>query len=373
MKLLLTILSPVMLASTAFAQHYYLLAGTYNSPKSEGVYIYNFNSADGTVKKINHAKTSNPSFVAIAPGEEFVYTVEETGNNNIGGHIAAFRFDKAKGTLTFINQQLSGGDHPCYVEVDRTGKWVFAGNYTSGSVAVLPVLENGGLGAATTVIQHEGSGPNTQRQKGPHVHSTIISADNKWLFVPDLGIDKVMIYSFDEKTGKLTPGPQPFAASAPGAGPRHFSFHPNQRFAYLIEEMGGTVVSFAYKKGKLKQVQRISSMPVGDTSFAGSADIHVSPDGKFVYATNRGNSNTIAIYSIDKKKGILSLITHQSVLGKTPRNFNFDPTGNFLLVANQNSDEIVIFKRDAGTGLLTDSGRRVSLGKPVCIKWISVR
>ncbi len=363
--LLTTFIQPV------FAQNHYLIAGTYNSSKSEGVYVYNFNSADGSVKKINHVKTSNPSYLAISPNEKFVYAVQEEGNNNVGGNIAAFQFNKQTGELTLINQQPSGGDHPCYVEVDKTGKWVFAGNYTSGTVAVLPVLENGSLGAATTTIQHSGSGPNIQRQKGPHVHCTYISTDNKWLFVPDLGIDKVMIYSFDALTGKLTAAKDPYAESAPGAGPRHFTFHPNNKYAYLVEELSGTVVGFNYKKGKLKQLQRISSMPAGDTSFAGSADIHVSSDGKFLYASNRSNSNTIAIYSIDGK-GQLTLITHQSVLGKGPRNFNFDPTGKFLLVGNQNSDEIVIFKRDVNTGLLTDSGNRVALGKPVCIKWIGV-
>lgn len=371
MRYILIIILLTIVAQSAFAQNYYLIAGTYNSPKSEGIYVYNFNSADGSVKKINQVKSSNPSYVAISPDEKFVYSVAEDGNNNIGGSIAAFTFNKQTGALTFINQQLSGGDHPCYVAVDKTGKWVFAGNYTSGSIAVLPVLENGGLGAASSTIQHTGSGTNKDRQKSPHVHCTEISADNKWLFVPDLGIDKVMIYSFDARTGKLTPAKEPFSASAPGAGPRHFTFHPTNKFAYLIEELSGTIVSFGYKKGKLKQLQRISSMPVGDMSFAGSADIHVSSDGKFLYASNRSNSNSIAIYSIDKKKGTLKLITHQSVLGNTPRNFNFDPTGKFLLVANQNSDEIVIFKRDVITGLLTDSSNRISLGKPVCIKWIT--
>lgn len=364
--LLTTLTQPV------FAQDYYLIAGTYNSPKSEGIYVFNFNSADGIVKKINQVKTSNPSFVTISPDEKFVYSVEETGNNNIGGSIAAFAFNKQTGALTLINQQASGGDHPCYIAIDKTGKWIFAGNYTSGSIAVLPILENGGLGAATSTVQHTGSGANKDRQKGPHVHCTVISPDNKWLFVPDLGIDKVMIYAFDARTGKLTAAKEPYAESAPGAGPRHFTFHPNNKFAYLVEELSGTVVTFGYKKGKLKQLQRLSSMPDGDTSFAGSADIHVSPDGKFLYASNRSNSNTIAIYRIEEKKGVLTLITHQSVLGKTPRNFNFDPTGKFLLAANQNSDEIVIFKRDIETGLLTDTGNRVSIGKPVCIKWIGI-
>jgi 6-phosphogluconolactonase len=369
-----SLLLSVLIAFRFFAvnaQDHYLLVGTYDSPKSEGVYVYSFNSTDGSSREISHIKTSNPSYVAVSPNEKYVYAVHEIANNGKGGEIAAFSFNKSTGNLSFINQQLTGGDHPCYVAVDRTGKWVFAGNYTSGSLSVLPVNADGGLGAATTTIQHSGSGKDMQRQSGPHVHCTMISPDNKWLFVPDLGIDKVMIYSFDAATGKLVPAKQQFMASEPGAGPRHFTFHPNNKFAYLIEELSGTVETFKYKKGKLTRIQRISSMPAGDTSFAGSADIHVSPDGKFLYASNRSTSNTIAIYSVDSKTGLLKYIAHQSTLGKAPRNFNFDPSGNFLLVGNQNSDEIVIFKRDVDSGLLTDTGKRISVGKPVCIKWIS--
>lgn len=191
--------------------------------------------------------------------------------------------------------------------------------------------------------------------------------------MPDLGIDKVMIYAFDETTGKLTTARQAFAKSTDGAGPRHICFHPSDKYAYLVEELSGTVVVFDHQEGTLKSKQRISSMPVGDTSNAGSADIHVSPDGKFLYASNRADANAIAIFSINKKDGTLSLVAHQSTLGKTPRNFNFDPSGKFLLVANQNSDEIVIFKRDAKTGLLTDTQNRIRIGKPVCLKWIAVK
>lgn len=356
---------------TASGQENYLVIGTYTGGKSEGIYVYKFNSADGSYKAASHVHTSNPSYVAISPDQQFVYAVlENAGNNGKGGEISAFSFNKSTGTLTYINQQPTGGDHPCYVEIDKTGKWIVAGNYSSGSLSVLPVKNDGSLGAATTHIQHEGSGANKQRQEKPHVHCTLFSTDNKFLFVPDLGIDKVMIYAFDAATGKLTPAKQPFAKSVDGAGPRHFTFHPNNKYAYLIEELSGTVVAYKYKKGSLKNLQRISTMPAGDTSFAGSADIHVSPDGKFLYASNRSNSNTIAIFSINPKNGRLSMAGHQSTLGKTPRNFNFDPTGEFLLVGNQNEDQIVIFKRDKQTGLLTDTGQRIDVGKPVCLKWI---
>jgi len=357
---------------SAAAQEQYMIVGTYDSPKSEGVYVYRFNSQDGTAREISHVKTSNPSFVAVSPDGRFVYAVHETApQDGKGGEIAAFTFNKQNGTLTLINKQPSGGDHPCHVEVDKTGKWLFVSNYSSGSLSVLPISADGSLGTPV-IIQHSGSGKHPQRQKGPHTHGSIISADNRWLFVTDLGIDKVLIYSFDAVTGKLSPAEQPFAASEPGSGPRLFTFHPNNKWAYLIEELTGTVVVFKYKKGTLEVKQRISSMPAGDTSFAGSADIHVSPDGNFLYASNRGDANSIAIYSVSKNDGTLSLIGHQSTLGKTPRNFSLDLSGKFLLAENQNSDEIVVFKRDVETGLLADSGKRISIGKPVCIKWMPV-
>ena len=363
-----TLLSLLFLSSPA--QEHYMIVGTYDSPKSEGVYVYKFNSADGSAKEISHVKTSNPSFVTFSPNGKFVYAVHETApQDGKGGDIAAFTFNKETGTLTFINRQLSGGDHPCHVETDKTGKWLFASNYSSGSLSVLPINTDGSLGMATT-IQHTGSGKNLQRQKGPHTHGAIISDNNRYLFVTDLGIDKVMIYSFDATTGKLTPAEQPFVKSVSGSGPRLFTFHPNNKFAYVIEELTGTVSMYKYKKGRLNGKERISTMRQNDTLFAGSADIHLSPDGKFLYASNRGDVNTIAIFSINKKDGRLTLTGHQSTLGKTPRNFSIDPSGKFLLCENQNSDEIVIFNRDANTGLLSDSGKRIAVGKPVCIKWM---
>lgn len=354
------------------AQENYLVVGTYTGGKSEGIYVYSFNSADGSYKEMSHVHTSNPSYLAVSPDQRFVYAVlENAGNNGKGGEISSFSFNKKTGTLTYINQQPTGGDHPCYVSVDKTGKWVVAGNYSSGSLSVLPVNADGGLGTATTHIQHAGAGANKQRQEKPHVHCTAFSEDNRFLFVPDLGIDKVMIYAFDEQAGTLTPAAQPFSKSEDGAGPRHITFHPNNKFAYLVEELSGTVVAYQYKKGNLKRIQRVSTMPSKDSSFAGSADIHLSPDGKFLYASNRADANTLAIYRVNPKNGHLTFIAHQSTMGKTPRNFNLDPSGRFLLVGNQNNDQIVIFKRDMVTGLLSETQQRIDVGKPVCLKWIS--
>jgi 6-phosphogluconolactonase len=369
MRVLISVMFSLSFLVTA-AQEQYMIVGTYDSPKSDGIYVYRFNISDGTAREMSHAGTSNPSFVAVSPDGRFVYAVHEAApKDGKGGDVAAFAFDKKKGTLTLINKQPSGGDHPCHVETDKTGKWLFVSNYSSGSLSVLPVNPDGSLGVPAT-IQHTGSGKDPQRQKGPHTHGAFISADNRWLFVTDLGIDKVLVYAFDAATGKLVPAKDPFAASVPGSGPRLITFHPNNRFAYLVEELTGTVVVFNSKNGVLKAIQRISTMPAGDTSFAGSADIHVSPDGKFLYASNRGDANTIAVYRISDKKGTLTLLGHQSTLGKTPRNFSLDPGGKFLLAENQNSDEIVIFKRDSNSGLLSDTGKRIAVGKPVCIKWV---
>jgi 6-phosphogluconolactonase len=363
----------ILSLSVAAQKEPYLLIGTYTSGKSEGIYVYRFNTTSGVATPVSTAKTSNPSFLAVSPDKKFVYAVNENADSTMyttGGSIAAFSFNKETGHLTYINKQWSGGKHPCYVTIDRKGKWVFAGNYSSGSLALLPVRKDGGVDSARQVIDHEGSSVNDDRQQGPHVHATVLSNDDKYLFVPDLGIDKVMIYAFDAKAGKLTPAPVPYEMTEPGTGPRHFDFHPNNKFAYLIEEMTGSISSYGYNKGRLTLVQNISALPGDFNGTIGSADIHVSPDGKFLYASNRGESNTIAIFSINQRNGMLAPVGHQSTMGKTPRNFNFDPSGNFLLVANQNSDEIVIFKRDKTTGLLTDTGQRISVSKPVCIKWI---
>ena len=363
--------SLTILLITADAQEHYLLVGTYDSPTSEGIYVFKFNAETGTAMEISHIKTQNPSFLVISPDEKFVYAVAEIApKDGKGGDVAAFTFNKENGSLTFINKQRSGGDHPCHVEIDKTGKWIFVSNYTSGSLSILPVNKDGSIGEAVT-IKHTGSGPNAQRQKGPHVHGAIISSDNKTLFVTDLGIDKIMFYDFNASSGKLSPSKKPFIQSEPGAGPRLLTFYPDKRFAYTVEEISGTVVLYKHKNGRLKTKQRIRTVPSDDKRFAGSSDIHVSSDGRFLYASNRGEVNTIAIFSVNNKNGKLTSIGYQSTLGKGPRNFNFDPTGNYLLVGNQNSDEVVILKRDIKTGLLTDTGSKIAVGKPVCLKWIS--
>jgi len=358
---------------TAGAQNNYLLIGTYTGGKSEGIYVYTFNGNTGSFEYKSKIKSPNPSFLAVSPGQQYVYAVYEEGNNKIGGSVAAYGFNKKSGELSFINQQLSGGDHPCYVATDKTGKWVTAANYSGGSVCVLPVKAGGGLGEASQVIQHTGSSLNKQRQEKAHVHCTFFSKDNKFLFVPDLGMDKLMIYAFNDKTGKLTAAPQAFAASPDNGGPRHITFSPNNQYAYLMEELTGSVVVFKYNNGNFSNIQTISAAAPGFKGFMGSADIHISADGKFLYCSNRGDANSITIFKINPTDGKLTAVGYQSTLGVAPRNFSLDPSGNFLLVANQNSDNIIIFKRNKTTGLLTDTGKKIEVGNPVCLKWISMK
>ncbi|MFT3947305.1 MAG: lactonase family protein [Agriterribacter sp.] len=376
-KIISLLVFGLSLLTTGMAQQdslHYLITGTYTSGKSEGIYVYVFNSNNGTYKEASHVEASNPSFVTVSPDEKFIYAVNENGNNDNGGEVSSFAFDKSTGVLTPVNKQLTAGDAPCYVDVDKTGKWIAVANYSSGTLSVLPVNDaSGNIGKAVTTIKHEGSGVNKSRQEKPHVHCTYISHDNKWLFVPDLGIDKVMIYAFDANNGSLKPGEQAFIKINDGGGPRHITFHPNNKYAYVIEEMGGAVNAYEYADGKFKAIQHIKSVQKTDTGFVGSADIHVSADGKFLYASNRGGFNTIAIYKINQRDGRLTLIGYQKTLGDFPRNFTIDPSGKFLLVANQNSDDVVIFKRNIKTGLLTSTGKRISVGNPVCLKWVSVK
>jgi 6-phosphogluconolactonase len=367
--LLLSVL--LFIVTGASAQEYYLFIGTYTGTGSKGIYVYRFNASTGKATWVSNTDSVvNPSYLAIAPGGKYVYACTETRTVNAGG-VSAFAFDAKTGKLSLVNKQSSGGDNPAYVAVHKSGKWVVAGNYSGGSLAAFPVNKDGSLQPYTQLIQHQGTGINKERQEKAHVHATVFSPAQDYLFTPDLGIDKVMIYRFSATASKpLTPAAQPFAAATPGSGPRHFTFHPNKKWAYLIEEMAGAVSAYQYNAGKLKELQRIYTHPDTLTSQPGSADIHVSPDGRFLYASNRGKENNIAIFKIDGKNGKLTSVGYQSTMGAIPRNFCIDPTGNFLLAANQESNNIVIFKRDKTTGLLTYTGEQLSIPKPVCLQMI---
>lgn len=370
MKLFFSIFLSLSIQSSS-GQNHYLLVGTYDSPKSEGIYVYTFNSTDGSAKEISHIKTPNPSFLTVSPDQKYVYAVNETADSSgKGGGVTSFSFDKKKGTLTQLSRQSSGGNHPCYVTVDKTGKWVIAGNYSSGNFSILPT-KNGILGKAKRTVQHFGSGPDTARQRSPHVHGIFMKKDNTGFYVTDLGADKLMDYSFNAATGVLNSTKTDSIELSPGSGPRHLAFHPKLQVTYILNELSGTIDVIHYLPfGDMVINHAIPAFPPYFRGKAGSADIHVSPDGKFLYCSNRSTLNNISIFSVDSTAGKLSWLADQPTLGMKPRNFNFDPAGKFLLVANQDSDEIVIFKRDTKTGMLTDTGKRIVVGKPVCIKWV---
>jgi 6-phosphogluconolactonase len=362
-----------LIPTVVFGQQPYLIVGTYTNGKSQGIYTYKFNSKTADAKLASVTKSSNPSYLAVAPNKKMIYAVNENADsvlNGVGGTVTAYTFKT--GQLKEINKMPSGGAHPCYVAIDKTSKYIFTGNYTSGTIGVLKLKKDGRLDTLTQVIQHNGRGPNTDRQQSPHVHATYITADNKFLLVPDLGTDKMMLYQFNAANGKLARGVADAAVAQPGSGPRHVDVYPNGKFVYLVLELTGEVLAFKNLGSfKLEEIQNISAQPPyirsGNIS---SADIHVSPDGNFLYCSNRGNANTIAIFSIDKLTGMLTPVGQQPTQGIKPRNFNFSPDGNFLLVANQETSNIVIFKVDKKTGLLTDTNKRIEVPNPVCLKWV---
>ena len=324
-----------------------LYVGTYTRKTSEGIYIYQFNTKTGDFTPLSIAKgIDNPSFLAISPDHRFLYS----GGSKKGDSIHAFAIDKQTHFLTLLNtQSLGTGLGATHLELDKTGKWLFVANYFSSTISVLPVEAEGTLGELAQTIQLEGKSINPTRQDKSHIHSSNISPDNQYIFAPDLGTDKIMTYRFDVKTGKLTEGVPPFTQTAAGAGPRHFTFHQNGKFAYSIQELDATIMGFNYKNGVLTPFQTIKTLPDDYAGLKWSADIHISPDGKFLYGSNRAHES-LTIYKINKKTGQLTWVAHQNVNGKTPRNFAIDPTGRFVLVANQDSDNITIFKRHKKTG-----------------------
>ena len=344
-----------------------LYVGTYTRKTSEGIYIYQFNTKTGDFTPLSIAKgIDNPSFLAISPDHRFLYS----GGSKKGDSIHAFAIDKQTHFLTLLNtQSLGTGLGATHLELDKTGKWLFVANYFSSTISVLPVEAEGTLGELAQTIQLEGKSINPTRQDKSHIHSSNISPDNQYIFAPDLGTDKIMTYRFDVKTGKLTEGVPPFTQTAAGAGPRHFTFHQNGKFAYSIQELDATIMGFNYKNGVLTPFQTIKTLPDDYAGLKWSADIHISPDGKFLYGSNRAHES-LTIYKINKKTGQLTWVAHQNVNGKTPRNFAIDPTGRFVLVANQDSDNITIFKRHKKTGKLTATGKEIKVSSPVCLKLI---
>lgn len=354
-------------------QSQFLFVGTYTSGESEGIYVYKLDPATGQFSHVSTAKgLSNPSFLVVAPDKKHVYAVSESGKDRTGS-VYAFSFNASSGSLSLLNQQDGVGNGPCHIATDPAGKFAITGNYAGGSISVLPVQPDGTVAAAAQTIIHNGSSIVTSRQQAPHVHSINFSPNGKQVFVPDLGIDKVMVYDFipNHPIAPLRPAAMPAVNIEPGSGPRHFTFSPNGRFAYVVHEISGKVSAFRYENGTLLHLQTLSGAPAdyGGTAFS-SADIHVSPDGSHLYMSNRGELNNISIFTINAATGKLSLTGHQASGGKHPRNFMVHPSGKLLLVANQSSNNIVVFRRDPETGLLSATGQELKVPNPVCLQML---
>jgi 6-phosphogluconolactonase len=378
----------VVVAAQAFAEpaaaepsldKLWVYVGTYTQKgTSKGIYLFDFDPASGKLtSRALAAKAKNPSFLAIAPDRRHLYAVSEVENldGKRSGGVSAFAIDPGSGDLSLLNQQPSGGAGPCHLVVDRAGKHVLVANYGGGSVSVLPIEPDGRLGKATAFVQHKGSGPNRERQEGPHAHSINLDAANHFAVVADLGLDKVFVYRFNPEKGTLAPNDPPSVSLTPGAGPRHFAFHPNGTHAYVINEIDSTVTPFAYDggRGTLEPIQTVSTLPQG---FKGNnsttAEVQVHPSGRFLYGSNRGH-NSISVFAIDAKTGRLRWVGNQAEGIKTPRNFGIDPTGKYLLVANQDSDSIVVFRIDGQTGELHPTGVTVEVPMPVCVKFLPTK
>lgn len=349
--------------------------GTYSGAKSKGIYVSRLDPASGALAPAEvAAEVANPSFLAIHPNRKFVYSVNEISDSNgkRTGAVSAFAVDPQSGQLTLLNQQSSEGAGPCHLVVDKAGKNVLVANYGGGSCASLPIGADGRVQKATSAIQHAGKSVNPGRQEGPHAHSINLDAANKFAFVADLGLDKVLVYRFDSAGGTLAANDPPFTAVAPGSGPRHFAFHPSGRYAYVINEMANTVVAFVYDagRGSLQEIQTISTLPADFKQESYTAEVVAHPSGKFLYGSNRGH-DSIAIFAIDGSTGKLTAAGHQLTEGKTPRNFAIDPSGTYLLAENQGSDTIVVFRIDQATGALKPTGHKLEVPSPVCVRMVA--
>ena len=371
-KTFFAVVFSVIPVSTVSAESVDVYFGTYTrgGSSSKGIYRSTLDLTSGKLSDpVLAAEASNPSFIEFHPNGKFLYAVSISRQT---GSVSAYAIDGKTADLKFLNQQPSSGTGPCHISVDFAGKNVLFANYVSGSAGVIPIKSDGSLAKPTGFVQHTGSSVNARRQKGPHAHSINISPDNRFAFVADLGIDKIMIYRLDIEKGILTANTPGYAKVKPGAGPRHFSFHPDGKSAYLINELDCTMAVFAYQaeSGTLTGTQTVTTLPEGFEGSNTCAEVRVHPGGKFLYGSNRGH-DSIVVYRIDPANGKLTYVEHETADIKTPRNFNIDPTGKFCLVANQGSDSVVAFRIDQKTGELEPTGQKISIPSPVCIRFHS--
>jgi 6-phosphogluconolactonase len=386
---LLVLCAPLILFSSAQSSRksatkgpYLVYVGTYTTKtESKGIYSFQFDPATGRMTAPELAAESpDPSFVAVHPDGKYLYAVNEAGKNSM---VSAFAIDEASGKLGLLNQLSALGEDPCYISFDRSGKFVLIANYSSGNVAVFPILADGKLGEHTAVAQDSGAhGPNKERQEAPHAHWIEPSAHNRFVYVADLGLDRVLIYKFDAAKGTLTPGAKsssanpgdPFSAALkPGTGPRHAAFSRDGNFMYVLGELQSDVTVFNNDaRETFRQVQQISALPAGFSGRNDAAEIAIHPNGKFLYTSNRGHES-IALFAIEPKTGTLTLVANVPTGGKEPRHFAIDPTGQYLLAENQLSGNIVEFHIDPATGKLTATGEVLQVPSPVCVAFLAKR
>jgi 6-phosphogluconolactonase len=361
MKLTILTIFGLLISMTTFAQKSkeILYLGTYTQ-KGEGIYVYELDRSTMSFNELQVVTSKNsPSFLEFHPTKKYLYAANEGT-----GEVSSYAIDPTSGKLAALNTKPSHGSGPCHVGVDPKGRFIYISNYGSGNLAVYKLNQDGSIGALADTIQDKG-GPGQK----PHMHSMIPSADGKFVYASDLGIDKIMIYTIDDRTGKLTPGAVPYVEVKKGDGPRHFAIHPNGNFAYSACELGSVVNSFTVVKnsGALVPLERVSMLPEGFTGKSFAADIHFSPDGKFLYASNRGHESLV-IYSVDPQTGKLKLAGHAETHGKHPRNFLIDGKGELAIVTNRDNNNVVFFKRDPATGQLAYTGKEISIPTPVCVK-----
>jgi 6-phosphogluconolactonase len=345
--------------------------GTYTDAGSRGIYRFELDPTSGTVTTLTLAgESENPSFLALHPNGRVLYAVNEVASFGGAptGAVSAFAIDPASGMLARLNQQPSGGADPCHVAVDRAGRNVLVANYTSGTVAILPLAPDGRLRPPSTVRRHEGTGPNKARQEGPHAHEIVLDAAEAFAFAVDLGADRIFVYRYGAVSGTLEPNEAKAAVLEPGSGPRHLAWHPSGRIAYVINELGSTVTAFRYDagRGNLDAFETLTTLPAGFSGANKAAEVAVSPDGRFLYASNRGD-DSLAVFSIDTASGTLAASGRVPTGGRAPRHFAIDASGRFLLVANQDSDSITFFRLDPATGRPSPIGRPLAVSKPVFI------
>ncbi|RYE17124.1 MAG: lactonase family protein [Sphingobacteriales bacterium] len=369
-KLLLiaALLSPVIIyAQKKGLKTYDLLVGGYGT----NIAVYRFYAETGKLAYLSQSDDiKNPSYMCVDKTGKFVYAVSE--QSGAGNEVSAFALEPKTGQLTFVNKQPVKGDAACYVSIDEDRKNIFVANYSSGSLAVLPLNKDGSILPLSQLVQGKGSGANKQRQEGPHAHGAFLSPDEKYLLHTDLGTDK--IHSYRYKSSQDEPfTPASVTTVAPGSGPRHLDFSPDKKHVYVVEELTADVTVFDYDNGKLNQTQTITMLAPGFKGGVGAADIHVSPDGRYLYASNRGDVNNIVVYSIAPETGLLTFVERKPTMGRAPRNFVIDPTGNFILIANQDTNTVFVFKLDKATGQLRETASYIQIDKPTCLKFASAQ